>query len=127
MSRLFVIAALLLAVTACGEAKAIKEDPAWHLYQIGGIVLGLDVVSLINSGKTLDDHFIGNATDQDCSTVRLSKGGPYCVPLPAPVAMIDVTEYCYKTLGGRATCYTQPLPSDASQYNGSRTDQIPAP
>jgi hypothetical protein len=40
--------------------------------------------------------------------------------------MIDVTEYCYKTLG-RATCYTQPLPSDQAGYNGSRTNQVPAP
>lgn len=126
MSRVFIVAAFSLALAACGEARAIKQDPAYHLYQIGGIVLGLDLVSLAASGKTLDDHFIGNATDQDCSVVRASKGGPYCVPLPQPVAMIDVTEYCYKTLG-RSTCYTRPVPSDQSAYNGSRTDQIPAP
>ncbi len=126
MSRLCVAIALSLALAGCGEASAIKNDPAYHLYQIGGIVLGLDVVSLAASGKTLDDHFIGSATDQDCSTVRASEGGPYCVPLPAPVAMVDVTAYCYKTLG-RSTCYTQPIVSDQGQYNGSRTDQIPAP
>jgi hypothetical protein len=126
MSRLLVVAGLTLALAACGEARAIKDDPGYHLYQAGGVLLGLDVVSLMASGKTLDDQFIGSSTDQDCSTLRASKGGPYCVPLPEPVALVDQTEYCYKTLG-RASCYTVPVASDQRQFNGSRTDQIPAP
>lgn len=127
MSRVFILALFALALSACGEQKALKDDPAYHLYQLGAVALGLDLVSLINTGKTLDDQFIGAATDQDCSVVRASKGGAYCEPLPQPIAMVSLTSYCYRSLGGRSTCYTEPIPGDAVGFNGSRTDLIPAP
>ncbi|HEY1723555.1 MAG TPA: hypothetical protein VGG27_20085 [Magnetospirillaceae bacterium] len=81
----------------------------------------------MSTGKTLDDQFIGAATDQDCSVVRASKGGPYCVALATPVAMVTLTTYCYRTLSGRASCFTEPVPGDEAGYIGSRTDLVPAP
>jgi hypothetical protein len=126
MSRLLVIAACALALSGCGEIDAVRKDPAEHLYQAGAILLGLDLVSLVSSGKTIDDHLIGAATDQDCSIVRASQGGPYCIPFPAPVAMVSETTYCYKSLAS-ASCYAAPVPSDQAQYEGSHTVLVPAP
>jgi len=126
MSRLFLIAASTLLLSACGEASAVYNDPLKHLYQAGAIFLGADVVSLASTNKTIDDHVIGIATDQDCSTLRASHGGPYCIPYPPPVAMISITEYCYKSLA-RASCFTQPDPSDEAMFMGSRTYDVPAP
>ncbi len=97
-----------------------------HLYQAGLYYAGADLVSLASTGKTVDDHIIGLATDQDCSTLRASKGGPWCQPNPAPVAMIAKTEYCYRSLAS-ATCYTEPLPPYDTGFRGSRTDLVPAP
>jgi len=126
MSRSFTIIACVVALAGCGEANAVREDPAHHLYQIGAALLGLDLFSLVNTGKTLDDHVLGVASDQDCSTVRLSQGGPYCIPYPQPVAMVAQTTYCYKSLAS-ASCYAAPLASDRARYLGSRTDMVPAP
>jgi hypothetical protein len=126
MSRSFTVIACIVALSGCGEMNAIREDPAHHLYQLGAVYLGLDIVSLANTGKTIDDHILGAATGQDCNTVRLSQGGPYCIPYPPPVAMVAVTTYCYKSLAS-STCYTAPVASDAAQYQGSRTDMVPAP
>ncbi len=126
MSRLFTVIACVIALAGCGEYRAFERDPAHHLYQVGAVLLGLDLVSLANTGKTLDDHIMGAATDQDCSTVRLSEGGPYCLPYPAPVAMVSQTSYCYKSLA-KATCYSEPQPFEESMYLGSRTEMVPAP
>lgn len=88
--------------------------------------VGADIVSLASTGKTIDDHIIGLATDQDCSVVRAEKGGPYCIPYPQPVAMIDVTEYCYKSLAS-TSCFTRPLLGDQARLNGEYTYEVPAP
>ena len=126
MSRLPTVIACIFALSGCGEVSAFRDDPVHHLYQVGAVYLGLDLVSLANTGKTLDDHILGQATGQDCSTLRLAKGGPYCVPLPPPVAMVSQTTYCYKSLAA-ATCFTQPVPGAQATYLGSRTDMVPAP
>ena len=126
MSRLPTVIACLVALSGCGEIRAFHDDPTHHLYQVGAVYLGLDLVSLANTGKTIDDHILGQMTDQDCSTIRLAKGGPYCIPHPPPVAVVAQTSYCYKSLAS-ATCYTQPVPNGQSTYLGSRTDMVPAP
>jgi hypothetical protein len=126
MSRSLTVLACLFALSGCGELNAIREDPAHHLYQFGAIYLGLDVISLANTGKTIDDHILGAATGQDCNTVRLSQGGPYCIPYPQPVAMVAQTTYCYKSLAS-ATCYSAPVATDSARYLGARVDMVPAP
>lgn len=126
MSRSFPLMACILFLAGCGEIRATRQDPAHHLYQVGAALLALDLFSLTNTGKTLDDHIVGVAAEEDCSTVRLSQGGPYCVPLPQPVAMVTQTSYCYKSLA-KATCYAEPLPFSQPTYLGSRTDMVPAP
>lgn len=115
-----------LALAGCGEFNATRESPGMHLYQAGLYYAGADLISLANTGKTIDDHIIGMATDQDCSSLRASQGGPWCQPIPAPVAMIARTEYCYRSLAS-TTCFTEPLPPYQGGFRGSRTDLVPAP
>jgi len=127
MSRFLIAVSCALLVSGCGTEHAFEENPMMHIYQAGAIFLGADVISLANTDKTVDDHIIGIATDQDCSTLRASHGGPWCIPYPAPVAMVDVTEYCYKSLGERSSCFTQPVASDRPSFVGTYTYQVPAP
>jgi hypothetical protein len=127
MSRLLTVAACALLLGGCGTGRAFYDNPTMHLYQAGAIFLGADIVSLASTDKTVDDHIIGMATDQDCSTLRASHGGPWCIPNPPPVAMVDRTEYCYKSLGERASCFTQPIARDQPSFLGSYTTQVPAP
>jgi len=126
MSRPLLVAACALVLAGCDYQSAVHNDPAHHFYQAEAILLGADVVSVINTGKTIDDHLIGIATDQDCSTVRASQGGPWCKPIPIPVATVAQTAYCYKSLAS-VSCYVAPLPFDSARYIGSRTEQVPAP
>jgi len=83
----------------------------------------LDGVSVINTKKTIDDHIVGWVTDQDCSTIKASKGEPYCQDYPAKVPTVSRTAYCYKNLSG-VTCYAQPLGPEY-QMVGVHTEQVP--
>ena len=84
----------------------------------------LDALSVINTQKTLDDHVVGWVIGRDCSTVRASRGEPYCEEIPQPVPSVVRTAYCYKSLAS-VSCFDRPLMSDANRYNGSRSDNIP--
>jgi len=97
MSRLLLVIACALALSGCGIDRlkeAFYSNPNEHYYQstLAAAFVGADLISLTGTGKTIDDHIIGWATDQDCSILRLSKGGKYCEPYPDPVAMIDATK-----------------------------------
>ncbi|WP_339778638.1 hypothetical protein [uncultured Thalassospira sp.] len=78
--------------------------------------VALDVVSIINTDKTIVDHIVSASTGRDCSTVRSSMGEPYCKTDPIPEPPL----YCYRTLAS-VTCYATPDP-----YNtGKRTVDWP--
>ena len=126
MSRIVIAALCSLLLAGCGVQRAFYYNPTQHLYQAGAIFLGADVVSLASTDKTVDDHIIGLATDQDCSTLRASHGGPWCIPNPPPVAKVSQTSYCYKTLAS-ASCFSAPVASNDTTFLGSRTVDVPAP
>ena len=131
MSRLLLVIVAALTLSGCGVGeltKAFYKNPDEHFFQarLASVYLGADLVSLMSTGKTVDDHIIGWATDQDCSVVRLEKGGKWCKPYPAPVAMVDVTAYCYKSLAS-TSCFSAPVASDQPRFTGSKTSQVPAP
>lgn len=74
----------------------------------GIAMAGIDTVTLINSDRTLSDHMISAYKNQDCSILRSSEGGEYCIdavrlPHPEPKKI-----YCYRTIG-YVTCYDSPL------------------
>lgn len=69
---------------------------------------GVETVTLINTDKTMIDHLMSSYKGQDCSSVRHSEGGEYCVDI------VDVSNadpysdlYCYRTIGA-VNCYNTP-------------------
>ncbi|MCC7166907.1 MAG: hypothetical protein IT565_04980 [Rhodospirillales bacterium] len=106
---LIVIPALALALAGC--------DAFTEQYPQTSGYLGVELVSLVATGKTASDHLMSMATGQDCSTIRAKEEGRYCVSrLGDPIKKPDV--YCYRTLG-KITCYKEPDPyGDAAEPIG---------
>lgn len=89
-----------------------------------GTVLILDAASVVNTQKTIDDHVVSWISDRDCSSVRASTGGAYCVDRPQPVPTAIRVSYCYQSLA-KVDCYDRPVERDASRFSGTRIDRIP--
>ncbi|MGE5547760.1 MAG: hypothetical protein ACM33T_12735 [Solirubrobacterales bacterium] len=87
----------------------------------GAALVNLEVVSLVNTRKTLTDHVATWATGRDCSTPRAEREGVWCVDWPAPPPP-PAQVYCYSSLG-RPSCYTQPY----NEGNDRLIGFVPAP
>jgi hypothetical protein len=109
--------------------------PTLPLLMLGGIALGLPLggcetlgvlpaaavaatvegVSLNQTGKTASDHLVSAITGEDCSVLRYTKNGKYCLT-DAEIAAEEARLHrpyegtCYKVRGNVA-CYDQ---SDAT-------------
>lgn len=115
----------LLALSACGTTlQTGLTDAAVSTSTAVPVLIGLDALSVINTKKTIDDHFVSWVTGDDCSTVRASRGEPYCQVTLKPGPVVQRTAYCYKTLAA-ISCYDKPVPSDAERFIGTRTDDVP--
>lgn len=123
MARFLICFLALLALGGCeaynGTMKALRPTPV----AITSLIL-LDGASVINTQKTIDDHFVSLVTGMDCSTIRASKGGHYCEEETDSGPVAIRTSYCYKSIA-RVSCFDQPLNRDASQLYGIRVDRIP--
>ena len=115
------LAAASFLLSAC-TTHGTKE--AFHMpyTPITTLVLA-DGVSVMATSKTVEDHVVGWVTGQDCSVIRASHGGDYCVAKDR-TPRVAVTTYCYKTLG-KTTCYDQRLNPDVN-FQGTRVDLVPA-
>ncbi len=120
MTRVFVICGGLLGLlglNACGG-------------EVGLMVVGASMATLIHTDKTIVDHAVGRSTDQDCSVLYLARDEDYCKPLipiePSQVAYMASTLYCYRTLGG-VSCYDRPDYSASSQTRIVFGDTLIAP
>ena len=74
-------------------------------------------VSLVTTGKAVEDHLFSAYSGKDCSAVRVNKGDTYCredEPNPTPAV------HCYQTLGD-ITCYDRPDPQRGE------TDEVASP
>lgn len=71
---------------------------------------GASVVSLMATKKTIVDHVVSFALDEDCSTIALERGEPYCTDPNAPQPITPVY-YCYRSLAD-ITCYESEDPYD---------------
>lgn len=96
-----------LAAVLAGAALLLSACEGGPIGKTAGLQLaGVEAVSMINTQKTLGDHFISMTSGQDCSTLRAKQGGHYCVeryenePVAEPL-------YCYRTLAA-VTCYDRP-------------------
>lgn len=118
--RLFALPLLLLAGMAIAGCQTIGVLPA------AGIAATVEGVSLNASGKTVSDHLVSAVTGDDCSVLRYSKNGKYCLS-EAEIAAAEARlrrpyeGTCYKVRGNVA-CYEQTDPTHTSettvyQYN----------
>ncbi len=109
--------ALLSSLSGCsGLDNTVASATGTDLLTATQWYVALDVVSIINTDKTIADHIISLSTGRDCSTVRSSMGEPYCKTDPIPEPPL----YCYRSLAS-VDCYATPDP-----YNtGRRTIDWP--
>ena len=70
---------------------------------------GVSTVLLINTGKTLADHAVSYAIDEDCGIVNYEKTRHYCRDWPEATVRAEPELYCYKTLA-QVECHAQPEP-----------------
>lgn len=70
---------------------------------------GVSTVLLINTGKTITDHAVSYALDEDCSMVNYEKTRHYCRDWPDVTARAEPELYCYKTLA-QVECHARPEP-----------------
>jgi hypothetical protein len=123
MGRLSIYLALSVALSGCDTWHGVP-DAIQPITSPSTSYFLLDGISVINTQKTVEDHVISLLTGMDCSTIRATKGDHYCLETPESAPVYVRTSYCYKTIA-KVSCYTQPVPSDASQFYGLRVDRIP--
>ncbi|WP_297000441.1 MULTISPECIES: hypothetical protein [unclassified Thalassospira] len=102
------------AVSGC--STTMSDIVGTSIFTGGEWYLAFDVISIVNSDKTLIDHAVSLSTGQDCSTIRKIDGKSYCKKDPVP----ETPLYCYRSLAA-VSCYRTPDP-----YNtGSQTVDWP--
>ncbi len=91
MTRILVICASLLGLSACGG-------------EVGMMLVGGSMASLTYSKKTLVDHAVSNYTELNCSILHTARNEEYCqtpeISEREKVAYMASMLYCYRTLGG---------------------------
>jgi hypothetical protein len=103
--RLFALPLILLAGLILAGCETIGFLPA------AGIAATVEGVSLNASGKTVSDHLVSAITGDDCSVLRYTKNGKYCLS-DAEIAAEQARLHrpyegtCYKVRGNVA-CYDQ--------------------
>jgi hypothetical protein len=103
--RLFALPLILLAGLILAGCETIGVLPA------AGIAATVEGVSLNASGKTVSDHLVSAITGDDCSVLRYTKNGKYCLS-DAEIAAEQARLHrpyegtCYKVRGNVA-CYDQ--------------------
>ena len=100
MTRLPLLLVALLGLSACSPTGT-------------AVLAGAGLVSLIYTDKTLTDHAMSQAFDEDCSVLHVEGNEPYCQKPPPEgdrknrMASLAASLYCYRTLGG-VSCYDRP-------------------
>jgi hypothetical protein len=104
------LAGLALPLGGCAAAAALPPV---------AIAAGVEGVSLNQTGKTGSDHLISLVTGEDCSILRYTHTGKYCLT-DAEVAAQEAALHrpyfgtCYRLRGG-VSCYDQPDPTHTSE------------
>jgi len=116
--RLIAPAVLVLGGLAMAGCQTLGVLPA------AAVAATVEGVSLNQTGKTASDHFVSAVTGEDCSVLRYTKNGKYCLT-EAEVAANEARLHrpyegtCYR-VRGNVTCYDQPdaqHTSETSVYN----------
>ncbi len=96
----------ILLVAGCGWVGPDGITGGMSPPNTGVALANLEVLSVINTKKTLADHLATWIVGKDCSTVRAQREGAWCVDWPAPPSPPQQV-YCYQSIA-RPTCYTEP-------------------
>jgi hypothetical protein len=102
---LFSLALLIAGGFALAGCEAVGVLPP------AAIAATIEGVSLNASGKTMSDHLVSAVTGDDCSVLRYTKNGKYCLSA-AEIAAEEARLHrpyegtCYKVRGNVA-CYDQ--------------------
>lgn len=124
MRRTFLLCLIAATGALTGCSPAHNTALAMHLpYSPFTALLVADGISVINTGKTVEDHVIGWVSGQDCSAIRAGHGEAYCVSKQPPPKVM-VVSYCYKTIA-KTTCYDHKRDEDETTYTGLRVDMVP--
>jgi len=100
MTRLPLLLIALLSLAACTPAGTAA-------------LAGAGLVSLAYTDKTLTDHAVSGALEEDCSVLHFDNNEPYCQERRPDgqdrdeMAALAASLYCYRTLGG-VSCYDRP-------------------
>ncbi len=103
MRRLVAFFIVFLSVSGCEYAAGT----------VALVVAGASMTSVMYTDKTLLDHGVSAANEQDCSMLYLEKKQPYCRDWAGQDETPAVL-YCYPTLG-QPDCYVNPLPNRQSR------------
>ncbi|HSV28036.1 MAG TPA: hypothetical protein VLL76_00715 [Candidatus Omnitrophota bacterium] len=87
----------------------------------GVALMNLEVLSVINTKKTIGDHVATWVTGKDCSTIRAQREGVWCVDWPGPPPPPQQV-YCYASLA-KPSCFSQPY----TEGNDRLIGFVPAP
>jgi hypothetical protein len=76
---------------------------------------GASAISFAETGRTLTDHAMSAATDQDCSLLNSLSGEAWCQPVEKaqPHASWNGSVHCYRSIA-EVTCYRQENPWDTA-------------
>lgn len=99
------LCAVLFGMSLSGCGTTMSDVTGTNLFTGGEWYIAFDVISIINTDKTLVDHAVSLSTGQDCSTIRKIDGKSYCKKDPVP----ETPLYCYRTLAA-VSCYRTPDP-----------------
>jgi len=91
-------------------------EPLYSLATSPVVLTGgaLNLASVVVTDKTIPDHVVSLATGHDCSVVRYSSGGYYCVQPLAANKPVETRLYCYRSIGN-ITCYDKAIPGEESR------------
>lgn len=112
----------LLALAACHNPGSDQfETQVSHAGQLISVWGAAEVLSVVNTKKTLVDHVATWVSGRDCSAVRAEREGVWCVDWPSPPPPPQQV-YCYSSWA-RPSCYSQPY----TQGNDRLIGFVPAP
>ena len=107
---LALLAALALGLGGCGLPAIVP---------LSAIAIGADGMVLNQTGRSATDHIAGWVTGQDCSVLRYTKDGKYCMS-SAQIAQEQAQLHrpyfgdCYRLRSG-VSCYDQPDATHTSE------------
>ena len=97
MTRAALILASLIGLSGCDAGTT-------------AVLAGAGLATFVHTDKTVTDHAVSWATEEDCALLHAANAEPYCQARPEPRARMTETtaaSHCYRTLG-TVTCYDRP-------------------